>query len=332
MAREWLKIARTRSGRHESWLRAEEIVAGGRVMTALTEHAPMRVVLPDERLQPSGQHRAEFRFSIAVPDNQLQGRQGDGVSFVFLRGAHLAFARYLDPKARPEESGFRPYTITWGRGMPALSLLPGPRNNATRDAGAIGNPRVWEDFPLPNFKRLGDNLTGPWVYEREQAYPRAWMPKQKAPLNPGFTAYTAAKQLLAHDPLYLRTYLISGWTAEPSNPPTGEVVNQNTLDIKRRVPGVIELQYQRVDKDCFVAVSDQRLPGWRAFVSYQKGNHEAYVAPAYGAFMAVPVAPGKATVTFMYQPWAFRIGLWSGLAGLGFLGGVTVAGRRRRRV
>jgi len=330
MAAEWLAAAVTRSGRRESWLRSELVEAGGVQEPALTEHAPVRVSINDESLEPSGQVKAQLRFGIGVPDNQIGG-DGDGVFFGVFRGRRLAFARYLDPKRCPGEWGFRHYVITWGRGTPAITMLPGPRDNQDRDAGALANPRVWEERKDENFVALDEGSRGNWLYKREQAYPRAWMAKAHYPAKGGISGPAAARIMLANNPLAMRSIFITAWDGKPAYFPTGKVVDRNWLKLARREPGRVEIEYERTDSDGYVLLSDQRLPGWRAFVSGKDGEQETNVIPADGPFIAVPAAVGKATVSLRYQPWGFRVGLWAALPGLGSAVGMIAARRKYAR-
>jgi hypothetical protein len=60
-------------------------------------------------------------------------------------------------------------------------------------------------------------------------------------------------------------------------------------------------------------LSDTYYPGWKATVD----GRESPIAPAWVAFRAVGLAPGKHRVVFEYKPLAFRIGLWLSLVGWG---------------
>jgi uncharacterized membrane protein YfhO len=62
-------------------------------------------------------------------------------------------------------------------------------------------------------------------------------------------------------------------------------------------------------------VSDQYLPGWRAWVD----GKEWPIEQADYCFRAVFLDQGEHRVIFSYQPVSFRLGLWASLATLSLL-------------
>jgi hypothetical protein len=313
LARQWLDLAVTRSSRHESWLRAEEIASGGRPELALIDHAPVRIMIAGEEGGPSGEARSELRFDLAVPDNQLGGgERGDGIFFSIARGRTLAFARYLDAKARPEERGWRPYALRWGKGGAALSLLPGPRNDVLRDAGAFGNLRLWEDFHDDRFERMGEAKTAPYLYRRLTAFPRVWMVKGMGRAPAGSSPLAAVHKLAEVNPITFKGIFVSPWR-QPVQFYRGGMANLNEVKVESHEPGRIVIAYSRRE-DGFVVIADQRLPGWRAFSLRGSERAELPVIPANGPFMAVPAGSGRGRLELLYRPWGFRVGLFAALA------------------
>lgn len=65
----------------------------------------------------------------------------------------------------------------------------------------------------------------------------------------------------------------------------------------------------------YLFVSDQYLPGWRAWVD----GREWPIDQADYCFRAVFLDQGEHHVTFSYQPFSFRLGLWAGLVSLSLL-------------
>jgi hypothetical protein len=65
-----------------------------------------------------------------------------------------------------------------------------------------------------------------------------------------------------------------------------------------------------------LAVSDTYFPGWRMEVD----GKEQRIEPRRGLLRAVDLGPGRHEAVMTYRPWAFRIGLWAGLAGLVAMG------------
>ncbi len=63
-----------------------------------------------------------------------------------------------------------------------------------------------------------------------------------------------------------------------------------------------------------LVLADQYAPGWRARLEPQKV--EARIMSEGGLFRRIALPKGQSEAKFWYQPWGFRIGLYSSLAGL----------------
>jgi uncharacterized membrane protein YfhO len=59
-----------------------------------------------------------------------------------------------------------------------------------------------------------------------------------------------------------------------------------------------------------LVLADQYFPGWKA----SSQGQEARIRAGDLALRTLLVPAGETEITFLYQPWAFRIGLWVLLA------------------
>jgi hypothetical protein len=125
----------------------------------------------------------------------------------------------------------------------------------------------------------------------------------------------------------------------PSFDPNREVVLEGPPEIARleggggaaevfagRDPNRLDVKVEAVAGGWLV-LSDIWYPGWRA--SVDGAPADSY--PADGAFRAVWVPPGSSTVTWLYQPTSFRVGVLVSAGALVILMGVVCLWIARRR-
>jgi len=101
----------------------------------------------------------------------------------------------------------------------------------------------------------------------------------------------------------------------PLEDPRSEADGANPRTSLTPSPNVITIPVS-LSKPGWVVLSDTHYPGWVAYVDEQPTPllHANY------AFRAVAVGAGQHTVTFLYQPRSFAVGLWvSGVSGLVWL-------------
>jgi len=79
--------------------------------------------------------------------------------------------------------------------------------------------------------------------------------------------------------------------------------------------------------DAWLVLTDTYFPGWRAAVD----DAEVPIAPANYAFRAVPVPAGAHTITFVYEPASFRVGLFISLLALAACAAAAPAAMLSRR-
>jgi uncharacterized membrane protein YfhO len=68
----------------------------------------------------------------------------------------------------------------------------------------------------------------------------------------------------------------------------------------------------RTDSPGFLFVDENFFPGWKALLDRKATR----VWKADYTFRAIYAEPGGHIVDFVYQPWAFRMGVWTSLATL----------------
>ncbi|MFH1832967.1 MAG: YfhO family protein [Candidatus Levyibacteriota bacterium] len=79
------------------------------------------------------------------------------------------------------------------------------------------------------------------------------------------------------------------------------------------------------DNDSLLFLSDSFYPGWKAFVD----GKETKIYRADYAFRAVAVLKGEHLVEFIYDPFSFKIGVYSAILGLIFIFGIPSVWRKK---
>ncbi|HUT53852.1 MAG TPA: hypothetical protein VM658_10720 [bacterium] len=341
LAREWAQRATTVGPRHESWLRAEETVAGGDARLAVMDHAPVKIMVP-----AFTRAARSFIFSAGVPDSQVfaPGRRGDGVCFIVTGNEHppaLLYARYLDPKRRRDDLGWKPASVSLlttgidaGRRSAVknavLALLPGPRNDSTRDAVALARPRLKEKRPKGEFKPAKEPKGPVPVYQDQGALPRAWwVGGYSLPVNEGEYFKELHDTAMRAPSTFTRLVVLKRAPAGPTDAKKA-TVKTPVFKLTRYGPGAITAETAH-EKPGFIVIADQYLPGWRAYLESGGQRSEAQVLPANGPFLAVPAPAGEWTMELKYCPWSFKIGLWAALACAACMVPAWMAAPRRRR-
>jgi len=128
------------------------------------------------------------------------------------------------------------------------------------------------------------------IFENQDAWPRVWLKQRDGPVD-----FSAAR-------------------------------------ILREQPGVMDIVARREKSD--LVISSQYAPGWRAYdVDAKK---EIRILPEYGLFQkldleaTVPPARGLVSIRLKYQPWGFRVGIFSTLAAFAALAAGFVLPARKR--
>ena len=84
------------------------------------------------------------------------------------------------------------------------------------------------------------------------------------------------------------------------------------LELEVFRPGWWEFQAESGPCASWLALSENRLPGWQARID----NRPAPIRPSNYAFLGVKVPPGSHSLRIFYHPWGARIGLFATLTGL----------------
>jgi len=332
LMREWLSSALVINDRRESWLRHAEFVSGGGEKAGLMEHAP---VLVRGEAPVRARATSQLLFAAAIPDDQV-APEGDGVQFI-VQGSgakknSLLFSRFLDPGRANREAGWHPYALNLeGPELESgpdddqtiavsLVLLPGPRDNRLRDAAVWGRLRARSGERPGGIVLQNAESAPPYLYEDTNAYPRVWRVQGvgNAPADMDFME--AVKRVAAANPDAFRAVSVIPSHLVVSMEADEVEVAKPRLELKT-LPGRLELESESASSG-FLQIQVQRFPGWRAFARSGEQSGELRILPANGPFMALPAPAGAWNFELIYQPWAFRIGLWASLASLA----ATVAG------
>jgi hypothetical protein len=333
LVRDWAKKARTTGPRPESWLRAEEAVCGGELKLALMDHAPVRIEGPFIE----GNARRVL-FDIGLPDRQVfsHGYRGDGVVFMAIgKGPALLFSRYLDPKRRRDELGWRPFNadlvfrdresgeLRKSRDI-NLILLPGPGDDAVKDAAAFGMLRTRDRKVKSGLKPALERKGPVFVYRDEKAFPRAWRVNGYSPPT---DEDSYMKELDKVAEVNLNTFKkLALLRRDTGIDLKDEIVKVESVSTKivEHGPGRVLIESSQ-DKRGLLVVADQYLPGWTARVFTDSETRKAAAIPANGPFMAAPTPAGEWTIELAYLPWSFRIAIWGALCAILLILAVSIA-------
>ncbi len=341
--RDLLMNAVTISSRKESWLRLEETSCFGEKKRSLIEHAPVRIEgMVEARMKESSsgdaapsasREEVEIKFEVGMPDDQTLagGAPGDGAFMTAFKsgkdGEIILFSRYIDPKNNFSDLGWKPYearacTLRPGVSSPAmewklaLTLLPGPRGDLTRDAAAWADLRLKSPTDMGVVKRIGEGGP-PFVYANENSMKRAAVFTGLARVPKGQTVIEAMRETGANLPVMLRKMAYINEVPPQRGKLKDTKPADEDLETRERLPGRVEYKVGSRSSG-YLFLSDQYFPGWRAFRQSADERVEEKILNVNGAFMAVFLPPGESVITLVYAPWGFRAGLWAGLSSLLF--------------
>jgi len=327
--------ALTLSSRGESWLRLDSFAAGGVSRKALMEHAPARI---RGSVEFKKSLRPELLFSAGVPDNQVSATgDEDGVLFSVLQrkngpGSSLAFARYLDPARAITDSGWHDYNVRVRKGKEMvnrvkggkikarieLSLLPGPVNNINRDAACFADLRLHTGEKPEDFEYVGQIGEKQHVYKDPQALPRSWWVAGMGEAEEGTDYMRSVHDIALNNPNTFLNVAVAPKKIEMEVTDIKLDMEEESFEQKKYLPGRIEFESLH-ERPGYIFVSEQYLPGFRAFVENGPDRLEAPVFRANGPFKVFPVPAGEWKAVLVYMPWSFRVGLFAGITSFIFL-------------
>jgi uncharacterized membrane protein YfhO len=167
------------------------------------------------------------------------------------------------------------------------------------------------------------------IYRNQAALPRAFIVHQARIVDTGEDALT----LLLHGQVDLRHEVVleaENWKPHrrgKGSPGPPEQTVQQTVQIVHYSAHQVDVEAQLAQPGILV-LSDTYFPGWKAIVDGQE-------TPMYRAnyiLRAVPLDLGRHSISFVYDPWSFQLGL--GLSGLAWgslfgVGGWRIIARRK---
>ncbi len=343
----WFKQARTMSSRKESWLRLDRFVSGGESSRALMEHAPARIDADFEFKKPL---QPTLLFAAGVPDNQVsKTADEDGVFFASLqhktdKGNSLLFARYLDPAQKADDHGWHDYSMKVRKGGAmvkktsagkqqagaGLVLLPGPRNNAKRDAGCFAEVRLHTGEKPEDLKYVGE-MNGRHLYKNPNAYPRSWWVPGLGEAEKSADYMHSVHELALINPHTFMNVAVVPEKMDMKVPHVKLDIEEESFDQTGHLPGRIEFDSLH-SRPGYIVVSEQYLPGFRAFVESDTEKLEAPVIKVNGPFKAFPVPAGEWSATLVYEPRSFAVGLFAGLMSFLFLLSALIIPAKKNRL
>ncbi|MEK7851088.1 MAG: YfhO family protein, partial [Deltaproteobacteria bacterium] len=114
---------------------------------------------------------------------------------------------------------------------------------------------------------------------------------------------------------------------EPPFPPPPSLIpsSASKVNISRYYNDEITIQAEMA-QDGFLVLSEKYYPGWKAYVD---GKSEK-IYKANSIMRAVYLSKGNHTIKFVFDPWAYKVGLWLSSITFLFLIGAVVWRVRRR--
>jgi hypothetical protein len=284
-------------------------------------------------LRMRGPGLVSYRFFIEPEDRlQLQLKAGQALGLVFLNQSginHLLFARWSDSSQTTMD------LTRWASqeaNLTFASVNAETHEGVEWDSPAIVNrKRPLQEVTVAGLNEDPDPIT---IYRNSEALPRAFIAHQveiipnDEKLLDRLTAMTRdhLRQTLLFSrpsPGTARLERLAGSAAGLAPEPVdliGDFPDRQSYHLLALRPG-------------YLFVSDQYLPGWRAWVD---GKERPIEQADYCLRAVFLEAAGQHQVTFSYQPKSFHVGLWASLTSLFLLGlagfyAITVGKRFSKR-
>lgn len=259
------------------------------------------------RISQRPEHPSQLLPNTLVPD-----RIRDLNAYAFVdRNSHQPFHRLYGDEIKLGESFLHSFPVDERLQHPLFDLYGVRFLLAERRFEELGAPA------LPPLQGPGGEF---WVYERPTTLPRAFLVRQarieEDPLH--VLGYLTGKDLAPRELVLLSERY--GEAAEgieeglfsPDTKP--EDLNRATVRFTRDDPGRIQILV-RDSPGAWLFVSDTAMRNWHLL----RNGSDAPWWRAHLAFRACWVPPGDHELTWTYDSWPFRLGLWMTAASLAIL-------------
>jgi len=282
---------------------------GSEIRTALYQHPPSMITLSIPR--------GDLSFGTGIDPSRWE-LGGDGAGFMIISngpdGKHCVFSRHIDPGNNLMDRWWLDYTVE--DVGPRLSFITLPGGNSDGDWSAWGELRSTGLEGETRYGLVADGDAG--IYGNSTAMPRAFMVENAfvggaegciEDLDGGFD--------------FRRTACLEGLTAHEAR--VGIKYSDDTrIETERAAHDKTVVKVNAPHRSLLV-LTETYYPGWTAFL---EDGTELAIYPADGVFRAVAAPAGEHTVTFIYRPATFRIGLWTTL--VSSLVAILVFSRRKK--
>jgi hypothetical protein len=304
-------------GPFAGWARYLPVNPGSSPRKALLHHAPDLLEAALEKAEGK-----TLRFALSAPGSRTQAASGLWAGILLTPDQRPLYWRYLDPvrqlKTGPWIQAETP-PLEDLPPLPRLRLvaLPGSKGPGAGDLLAWAGLRLWN----PSAKSPGFDLQSPpwaplFLYQNQQARDRAFLMLGSAAL-PGSSRDERERKFnhLANEApdLFRNALLLDEKIEFP--PAASAPADLRSLPTRVQVldyaPDRVRLVCQ-TPRPAFLILADQYFPGWKAV----SNGREVRIRAGDLALRTLLVQPGETEITFLYQPWAFRTGLWVLLATL----------------
>ena len=334
-------------GPFAGWARHLLVNLGQYPRRAVLHHAPdlLEAAIPSgEGTRTTGR---TLRFALSAPGSQAkEGEKGEKVrkkessgvwaGIALTPGDRPLYWRYLDPVRQMKTGRWIQAETAPLQDLPPLPrlrlvALPGSAGPGESDLLAWAGLRLWNpSASCPGFEQKSKPTAPLVLYHNHQARERAFLMPGSAVL-PGSSREERDrnfnKRANQAPDLLLRIVLLT----EKLDFPPASITPQELRSLPTRVQ-VMDYTPDRVRLVCqsprpaFLVLADQYFPGWKAIIKGQ----EARIRAGDLALRTLLLPAGETEITFLYRPWAFRIGLWVLLATSAAALAFTLNSRRER--
>ncbi len=306
----------------------------GERKVVLFEHPPALIQFPI-RIPPEG---ISLRFFLGLDPRGWRSEQGDGVIFELFAEEQgekkKVFSRAIDPNSNTQDRKWIEQVVdlsSSGGKTILLSLITSPKETTDFDWAGWGGIRLekgeqrWELGYEQDIK----------IYRNKKVFPRAFIvpeaevieKEERILARMNSENYNPRKIVILEEkipPPHPFNKLRAG--SNPLPPRERELFTELHLTANVSRAEIIDYQANNIEvsakmrSDGFLVLSDIYYPGWKVYVD---GEEERIYRGNY-LLRAVPLSPGRHRVSFVFNPFSFKLGLWSSLITLFSLAGYLV--------
>jgi hypothetical protein len=283
----------------------EVFMIKGESKVVLFEHPPALIQFPI-KVPPEG---ISLRFFLGLDPQGWRSGQGDGVIFELFAEEQgekqKLFSRATDPNSNTQDRKWIEQAVDlspYGGKAILLSLITSPKENTDFDWAGWGEIRLeqgeqrWELDYEQDIK----------IYRNKKVFPRAFIVpeveviKEEDKILERISSEQFNPRKVAILEEHIHELKLTANTSRQTSNSRAEIIDYqaNSIEISAKM-----------HSDGFLLLSENYYPGWKAYVD---GKEERIYRADY-LLRAIPLSLGRHRVSFVFAPFSFKLGLWSGL-------------------